>query len=294
MQPSDISARLTLAHIHSLPVIRPELNDGNPATLCWGRWHELKRKEAIEAQNPESLFILLSPWACGSEYSGGSSTLANYKELIKFQADSDNPNDVLDIFGGHGTYGIAVRLTCPDELWQIVDCLTDYPLINDEAQSVIEMEWQSEAMTDLKVDVYRIIADNHVPGGRDRMSSEQETALEKATNEALESADLEWEYEHSNAYCDPKKAAAAIADADAVTQALDAITDAISPICDARECPNATTVVRIMSHHNPPALLDEWATDELDILFIVKWCARYYGSLATVNIHTPSTHPCAN
>jgi hypothetical protein len=161
-------------------------------------------------------------------------------------------------------------------------------------RSDIELEWQSKAMPDLQTEVYRIIADNHVPGGRDRMSSEQETALEKATNDALASADLEWEYEHSNAYCDPEKAAAAIADADAVTQAIDAITDAISPIRDARECPEATTVVHIMSHHNPPAFLDEWATDETDAEFIVDWCTRYYGQLATVNIHTPANHPCAN
>lgn len=294
MKPSDIEARLTLAHCHSLPVIRPLLypSNGNPATLAWGRWHELKRNESNEAPDTGSLFILLAPWACGSDYGGNRVTLANYKELIKFQADSDSPNDILDMFGGHGTYGIAVRLTCSDELWKIVVGLADYPLIDEETMSDIEMEWQSEAMPDLKIDVYRIIADNHIPGGRDRMSSEQETMLKTAVSEALDSTDLEWEYEHSNAYCNAKKAAAAIVDNAHLIAALDAITDAISPICDARECPEATTVVRIMSHHSPPAFLDEWATDETDADFLIEWCARYYGPLATVNIHTPANHPC--
>lgn len=81
----------------------------------------------------------------GSDYSGGSYTLANKKVFLDNYGEIPG---VHEVYGSHGTYGVAIKLaTLADstEIQETLAGLTDYPVINDEAVSEVEMEAENEA-----------------------------------------------------------------------------------------------------------------------------------------------------
>lgn len=81
----------------------------------------------------------------GGDYSGGSYTKANHK---KFLEDFGSVRGVVDLSGGHGSYGVAINtkeVPLNHELWEVLSGLIDYPIIDDEAVIEMEMEGQSES-----------------------------------------------------------------------------------------------------------------------------------------------------
>jgi hypothetical protein len=90
------------------------------------------------------------PCAGGSDYSGSTVERANYEVFVETYGDNDF---VFSAYGGHGTYAVAVGLTgllgCDealfDEVCNVLEGLEDYPLIDDEALSTLEMKGADEA-----------------------------------------------------------------------------------------------------------------------------------------------------
>ena len=102
---------------------------------------------AARADDPQWFEVEL---ATGSDYSGGTVTLANQRELKRLLAECENvvgPECVwCTAHGGHGTYALfVVYAALPEEIRAVLSALDDYPSVNDEALSDLECELGSEA-----------------------------------------------------------------------------------------------------------------------------------------------------
>ena len=102
-----------------------------------------------EDTEPGEIYFYV-PCASGSDYSGSTVERSNYKVFTETYGDKDF---VFSAYGGHGTYAAVVGLTgllgCDDdtfeEICNALEGLEDYPCIDDEALSELEMESADEA-----------------------------------------------------------------------------------------------------------------------------------------------------
>jgi hypothetical protein len=79
----------------------------------------------------------------GSDYSGCSVHRSNYRVFLRLFAETVG---VHDLYGGHGTFAVAIRLDVENpELWEKLDGLAEYPAIDDGDVSLLEIEEQKEA-----------------------------------------------------------------------------------------------------------------------------------------------------
>ena len=111
----------------------------------------VKYLEALSTDATEEgeLYFFL-PYASGSDYSGSTVEKANCREFLESYGEE---GFVWEAHGGHNTYAVVLGLTglleCPDDTFDsilgIVEGLEDYPLIDDEALSTLEMEGADEA-----------------------------------------------------------------------------------------------------------------------------------------------------
>jgi len=133
VDPRDIPAHLRPAELSEIPEHNGEsvrYSQGYPSNQAPG-WYQVE-------------------YATGSDYSGSSVHRSNYKELVEMLKEA-HPEDSQPVVwvrtpGGHSTYGLAVRYgDLDEEIRSALDGLEDYPSINDEALSELEMEEQSEA-----------------------------------------------------------------------------------------------------------------------------------------------------
>lgn len=283
MERSTILDRLAWIRHNSnnFELVKPEERKSGEPSTHYGEW----RKAPLDGDpedNPSKYYVRAPEYLEGSDYAGCSVTLSNFDELVDLETE-EGKGYILEVCGGHGTYGALVRLDSPDATFEILQGLADYPCINDEAVSEVENEWREEAMADLITDTLKIIMED-IPGGSEKVTDAQEVALSEAIREFCEgSNDLEWHYENANAYCDPKKAAKLAIKEEGVTTVLDNIVECISPVSEAGD-----VRVRIQSADDPPAFIDEWHTSETDSDFLIDWCCRYYGPAVTVLIWEPS------
>ena len=112
--------------------------DGGDGTIPYGELHPIPDNRALE---PTDYFVcdLLS----GSHYSGDSVNRSNYRTFLERFGDSEY---VYSVYGGHGTYAIAIRLDCADEaIREAFESLTQYPVLCDEDLSELEIEEREEA-----------------------------------------------------------------------------------------------------------------------------------------------------
>jgi len=99
-------------------------------------------------EHGELYFFL--PYATGSDYSGSTVEKANHKAFLESHGEE---GFVWDAHGGFDTYAVVLGLTglleCPDDTFDavmgVVEGLKDYPLIDEEALSELEMELADEA-----------------------------------------------------------------------------------------------------------------------------------------------------
>ena len=125
----------------------------NGASVCYGTFEN----GTARADAPQWFEVEL---ATGSDYSGGTVTLANQRELKRLLAECEGitgPDCVwCSAYGGHGTYALfVVYAALPEGIREVLDALDDYPSVNDEALSELECElgseaWESWGRTDLR------------------------------------------------------------------------------------------------------------------------------------------------
>lgn len=79
----------------------------------------------------------------GSNFSGGSVHKANYSSFL--ERFSEDPR-VHRVYGGHETYGVAIRLDSDNkEIWKTLESLIEYHVLDEKRLSEIEREAQLEA-----------------------------------------------------------------------------------------------------------------------------------------------------
>src|SRR6478736_2504440 len=115
----------------------------NGASVCYDTF------EHGTARADEPQWYEVEP-ASGSEYSGGTVTLANQRELKRMLTECEafgGPECVwCTAFGARGTYGLfVVYAALPEEIVGVLDALDDYPVVNEEAVSALEDELGTEA-----------------------------------------------------------------------------------------------------------------------------------------------------
>jgi len=100
----------------------PDDNDD----LLAGDYFEVNISDPGKVQ-PDDFIIV--PYLGGSDYSGDSVNVSNYRAFKKRFGDC---RGVHEIVGGHGTYGIAVRADCfTPEMSEYLERLAVYPIPHD-------------------------------------------------------------------------------------------------------------------------------------------------------------------
>lgn len=134
---------------------RCEANELEPnEALDYGSLRDLKE---YETPQPTDYFML--PYMTGSDYAGDSVTVANHKVFLEMYGKFPG---VHNVYGGHGTYAVVVRLNVihclkhdGKTLYDVLEGLANYPLIDEDAHSEIELEAEAEAWTSWAADDFK-------------------------------------------------------------------------------------------------------------------------------------------
>lgn len=131
---------------------KPDDNDKTP--IYFG---DLDSKKSY--QNDEPTDYIEVPYTTGSDYSGDSVTVANYRAIWE---DHKEMPGLYQIYGGHGTYGLVIRRDVLESdtengetMREIIEKLNDYPLYDEEMHSEVEHEAENEAWDDWAKRDYR-------------------------------------------------------------------------------------------------------------------------------------------
>jgi len=148
------------------------------------------------------------PYASGSEYSGGLVTRSN-RRVIEEMAEGDEAIADALVFsdrGMYGSYATFIRLDdeVPEELLEVVERLENYPLLNENLHSEMEMEaedeaWGSWALRDWKDALIKEAKDDAVEEAIDEMDDDD---LINLYREAAEAANVYVEHEETGPYFD--------------------------------------------------------------------------------------------
>jgi hypothetical protein len=80
----------------------------------------------------------------GSDYSGNAVEVSNKKAFMEEYQNDESM--VIDVYGGHGTYAVAIRLdSITFDILDTLAGLEDYPLMDEETHSEVEYEAENEA-----------------------------------------------------------------------------------------------------------------------------------------------------
>ncbi len=107
----------------------------------WVSYSAFRALRLWETPTPEH--YLMPVILGGSDYSG---CLVNKANFEVFTEEFANHEEVLISYGGHGTYAVALRLGLTDEnILSTLERLSDYPLLNENKLSEMELVAQEEA-----------------------------------------------------------------------------------------------------------------------------------------------------
>jgi hypothetical protein len=154
--------------------------------------------------------------ATGSDYSGGTVTLANQRELKRLLTEFEAlalPECVwCTACGGHGTYALfVVYAALPEEIRAVLEALDDYPSVNDEAISELECQLGSEAWEAWgRADLRRAL-ESQLGADLEEMTDDSLFELFRVAGERM---GHDWEFEQgAQAYFDFTRAACELSNA---------------------------------------------------------------------------------
>lgn len=155
------------------------------------------RGEVTEALQ-KSLFIL-PDLLSGSDYSGGMIERSNFRVFLKEYKEVDG---VYEIFGGYGTFGIAIRLdvyNSNEDIKDTINAIDDYPVIDDENLSEMEHDADQILVTETAKDLPREIdLEKYIPDIDTIL--EDTDMIEELIWSAVSDLDLNFEHENNSSY----------------------------------------------------------------------------------------------
>lgn len=191
-------------HYFDLPNPDPEYKE----SLSYG---DLERAPAsLDGLELSDLYIMPGLLS-GSDYSGGTVTMSNCRVFLE---DFGSRPGVYEVYGGHGTYAVAIRADhLIEEMHDTFRALDDYPLISEDDLSSLEIDLECEAWENW---------------ARSDFISE----LEKAFNADIEMEDdTAWELfrtaaDKSNTYWEAETGGQMYVDIERIVKAIDTLPDA--------------------------------------------------------------------
>lgn len=182
-------------------------------------------------ESPERLVELISerrlwPVLCllwvgdrfgSSDYGGDLCYLSNLQALTEEFGDSPA---VKELYGSYGSSGLALDVRfCSDELLEAVESLENYPLLDEEHLSQLELEKEDEAWQSWASSAFRGAIESRLCD----LLEDDETAEEKAESlsedqlyellrEGMENGNLYWETEALSRWLDVEAVASALSD----------------------------------------------------------------------------------
>lgn len=134
LYPNDLFGSWYRWAVYPNTTVRPDGPESHYAFQEYVKPSELSRYKAFE--------VWFAPTVCGgSDYSGSAVERANFNILSEYHGKKI----YADEHGMYGSFSIYLRgdLFNP-EIIEIIKALDDYPLIDDDEMSKVEMDWQTE------------------------------------------------------------------------------------------------------------------------------------------------------
>lgn len=126
----------------------------------------------------------------GSQYSGGYVTRSNY-ESFRDAFETHDPPFYVETSGGHGTYGIVLHIpSTPEEAWEMLCALDNYPLLDEEHHTELEMQGANEAWESWGARQWKRTIENACGCSCDAVT---DSDLREHFEEARERANLYWQ-----------------------------------------------------------------------------------------------------
>jgi hypothetical protein len=136
--------------------------------------------------------------ACGSDYSGCSYTRANFEW---FREEYRDHADVAILYGEFFGYGIGYNPeTADDRLREIIDALSDYPLVCEHTVSLVEARWIVDALESWALKDFRKAVERH--HGEDLLDDVSEETLARIFDLCAELANEYWQSENCGMHID--------------------------------------------------------------------------------------------
>jgi hypothetical protein len=188
------------------------------STLSWSELDSLQ--STIGSRDPKPTDFYVPRLLSGGDYSNSCAVEASNCRL--FLEENEEKYGVHRMYGDYGSYAVAIRLECIT--YQMLDtfrALEDYPCIDDEDSSMLEMEWQdsnweSWVFSDYKRELVKAFNAAH---GFDKLSDEADTFdnglddvssedLRQLFEETMERINVYWECEaHESMHVDYERIA---------------------------------------------------------------------------------------
>ena len=174
--------------------------DTKPEDLARLSYGDLKPLD--KHQEPTDTDFVTPELLSGSDYcSSGSVEVSNHRVWLERYGKLPN---VYDVYGGYGTFAVAIRLdSLTPEMIEDLNALEDYPVLDEEDHSEVEMEAEQESWENCyRSDFTKALAQKF-PDLEDvieDLSTEQVDTLFYAL---MERTNTYWEHESgNNAYVD--------------------------------------------------------------------------------------------
>lgn len=144
--------------------------------------------------NSDCPSLIVPEYLAGSDYSGGSVTVANRRAFMRDFADLQG-KVWWDVFGGYGSYGIAILADHGnDEISEWLDALADYPVADENLLEEVEYQatvdaWESmyrRDFVDAIESTFAVELDS---------DSDDDEVLSELLSELMELSNTYWEHE---------------------------------------------------------------------------------------------------
>ena len=160
-------------------------------------------KPLEKPQTPEQSDFLMPELLSGSDYcSSGSVEVSNHRVFLERYGKRLG---VYDVYGGYGTFAVAVRLdSITPEMLEDLNTLYNYPVLDEDALSEVELEAENEAWENCyRSEFIRELAKRFPDFAIENLSEDN---TDKLFHELGDRTNTYWEHEQgNNAYIDVER-----------------------------------------------------------------------------------------
>jgi len=170
-------------------------------SLSYGDFHEFKG--TVTEELLKTLYIIPDLLSGGDYCNSSEVNISNHRTFLK---EFGKVAGVHDLYGGYGTFAVAIRADIAelnDAIKETLDGLENYPVIDDEDISNLRNDWEQEAVKDMVHNVQRSIENDLEEYIKD--TEVDSDKIELIIWDCINDLNLDWSYESNSAYMDDDK-----------------------------------------------------------------------------------------